>query len=164
MADTISLTLTGTVQGAIQGDNTQSTLGRENTIEVLSLTQALRGAFERATGRATGHRYYEPITFVKRIDRSSPKLRKALTTNEVVSGTFKWFRPNPDGSGTTEQFFTITFSDGRVVGAEAQLRDTLDPATANLPPLEEIKLVFNTISWEFTNGGIVHQDTWGGAV
>lgn len=160
MADTISLDLTGQVQGAIHGDNSQTTMNRANTIEVLSMTHALRSAFDRGTGMATGRRYYEPITFTKRIDRSSPLLRKALTTNEIVSGSFKWFRPNPDGSGSTEQFFTIAFTNGRVVSAEARLPNTLDTDSANLPPIEEIKLVFNTISWKFENGGIEHQDTW----
>ena len=158
MADTISLTLKGNVLGDVQGDNL--TPGRLNTIEVLSLTHAVRTSFDRSTGRSNGRRYYEPIAFVKPIDRSSPLLRKALIENDVISGKFEWFRPNPSGSGTTEQFFTIEISDGRVVSAEARLPDTLVPANANLPPLEEIKLVFNKIKWTFTNGGIEHEDEW----
>src|SRR5215211_8174427 len=157
MADTISLTLKGAVQSDIHGDNL--TPGRLNTIEVLSLTHAVRSSFDRATGLSNGRRYYEPITFVKPIDQSSPKLRKALVTNEnIVTGKFEWFRPNPNGNGTTEQFFTMEFSDGRVVSAEARLPNTLEPGNANLPPVEEIKLVFNKIKWTFMDGGIEHED------
>lgn len=159
MADTISLTLTGPGSDPIEGDHSETTLERENTIEVLSLTQPQRTAFERATGLATGRRFYEPITFTKRIDRASPKLRQALAQNQVVSGSFRWFRPNPVG-GSTQHFFTIEFTNGRIVSVEARLMNTLDPALAGLPPLEEVKLVFNTITWTFEEPGIMFVDTW----
>lgn len=158
MADTIALALSSTVQGDIQGDNPLTTIERENTIEVLSFTNPLRTSFERGTGRATGKRYYEPIRFTKRIDRSSPKLRQALTRNEVVNGIFKWYRP--DNLGNAEKFFTIEFKNGRIVSAEAQLPNVLDAAGANMPPLEEIQLVFDTIIWTFTDGDIASEDRW----
>jgi type VI secretion system secreted protein Hcp len=158
MADTIALVITGAAQGLITGDNTQTTLGRENTIEVLSLTNSLRSAFERGTGKATGKRYYEPIRFTKRIDRSTPKLRGALTGNEVVSGKFDWFRS--DSQNITEKFFTIEFTNGRIVSADAQLPNVLDAATASLPPLEVVELVFDTIKWTFINGGVEAEDMW----
>lgn len=157
MADTISLKLTGAAQGLILGDNSETTLERANTIEVLSLTQPLRSAFERGTGMATGRRYYEPIKFTKLIDRSSPLLRKALVNNESLTGAFKWFR---DNNGTTQQFFTIDVSDARLVGATTRLPDTLNPASANLLPMEEIEMVFNTITWTFVPGGVTSTDAW----
>jgi type VI protein secretion system component Hcp len=36
--------------------------------------------------------------------------------------------------------------------------DTLDPATALRPPLEEVSFVFTRISWTYTNGGITFED------
>jgi type VI secretion system secreted protein Hcp len=160
MAENIHLTLTGAALGAIQGDSTVSSLGRENTIEIVSFTHALRGQFERASGRATGRRFYEPITFTKRLDRSTPRLRDALIRNDPLSGTFKWFRPSPTGDGTTQQFLTITFSDARITSAVMRLPNTLDAATAPLPPLEDVSLVFNAIEWEWTPGGISVSDEW----
>jgi type VI secretion system secreted protein Hcp len=162
MADTIALVITGTVQGLIEGDNTETTLQRENTIEVLSLTHSVRSAFERGTGKATGKRYYEPIRFTKRIDRSTPKLRGALTRNEIVNGTFTWFRSN--SQNVTEKFFTIEFTNGRIVSADAQLPNVLDAATVSLPPLEVVELVFDTITWTFVNGGVEAEDTWSSQV
>lgn len=159
MADSIALKLTSNGT-EIPGDNPNTSLERANTIEVLSFSQPSRRAFEHATGRATARRYYEPITFTKRIDRASPLLRKALTENALVTAKFMWYRRNPNGDGTTQKFFTLAVADGRISSADARLMNTLDPALAGLPPLEEIQLTFNKISWTFEIGGISHQDDW----
>ena len=160
MADTISLRLTGRSDALIPGDNSQTTLERANTIEVLSFSQASRITFSRATGLATGRRFHDPIVFTKRIDRATPRLREALIRNETVNGAFRWFRPNPSGDGTTEQFFTITFSGGRITGTTALLPNTLDAASAALPPMEEIQMIFNGIVWTHHSGGIETTDSW----
>jgi type VI secretion system Hcp family effector len=157
MADTIALKLTGVVQGEIKGDNPNTTLGRENTIEVLSFSQSMRLAFDRASGLATGKRFYEPIKFTKRIDRTSPMLRKALFTNESLSGKFLWFR---EESGDTAKFFEISFTDGRISGVTARMPDVLDAVGATLPPFDEVEMIFNTISWTFTTGSITAEDSW----
>ena len=109
---------------------------------------------------ATGRRQYTPLLIRKRIDKSSPLIAKALTQNTVIEGKFKFFRPNPNGDGTTEQFYTIEIKRGRVASHKQYVPDTIVPATSTEPPLEEITFVFHTISWTYTNGGVVHEDTW----
>ncbi len=160
MAENIALTITGAALGLIQGDSSVTSLNRANTIEVISLSHAVRANFERATGLATGRRYYEPIEFRKRLDKSTPRLREALVRNDSVSGTFKWFRPNPNGDGTTQHFLTVTFGGGRITSAVMRLPDTLNPATATLAPYEDVTLVFNTIEWSWLPGGITALDEW----
>lgn len=157
MADTIALTLTSNGD-AIDGDSSITAMERTNTIEVLSLEQQVSTAFDRATLQATGRRIYVPIRFTKRIDRSTPLLMKALTLNQVVAGSFRWFRPNPAGTGSTEHFFTLEFTEGRITRCNLRLPDTLDPARASLPPLEEVELTFSHITWTFVNGGVTHTD------
>jgi type VI secretion system Hcp family effector len=158
MADTISLTISGSGTN-IPGDHSATSLGRANTIEVVSLEQELFTPFDRATLQPTGRRIYAPLKFSKRLDRATPLLRLALTNNQVVAGNFRWFRPDPAGGGTTEQFFTIAFTEGRITRCTLRLPDTLNTATANLPPLEDIELTFSTITWTWVSGGIVHTDT-----
>ncbi|MES3033305.1 MAG: type VI secretion system tube protein TssD [Gemmatimonadota bacterium] len=160
MATNISLTITGAALGQILGDSSVTTLERANTIEVTSLSHGLRANFERATGLATGRRYYEPIEFRKNLDRSTPRLREALIRNDTMSGTFRWFRPNPNGDGTTQHFLTITFGGGRITSAEMKLPDTLDPDSATLPAYEIVTLVFNSITWDWLPGGISANDEW----
>ena len=109
---------------------------------------------------ATGRRQYEPITIRKRIDKASPLLFKAMVENQVIEGKFKFFRPNPTGDGTTEQFFTVEIKKGRISGYKNYVPDTIEPASSTDPPLEEIQFVFHTISMTYTNGGVTHEDTW----
>ena len=103
---------------------------------------------------------HAPIRIVKRIDKSSPLIAKALVENQVIEGAFKFFRPNPNGDGTTEQFYTVTIKQGRIASLNQYVPDTIVPATSTEPPLEEVAFVFHTISWTYTNGGVTHEDSW----
>lgn len=144
----------------IQGESTQTSLGRENSIECLSLESRVLTAREASSGMATGRRQYQPLVIRKRIDKGSPLLMKALTENQVVEGKFKFFRPNPTGDGTTEQFFTLEIKQGRISDIRQYVPDVLVPSAAAAPPMEEISFVFHSISWTYTKGGVMHEDTW----
>jgi type VI secretion system secreted protein Hcp len=159
MAETVHLYLkaNGT---EIQGDSTQTSLSRENSIECVQYEHQTITVRERGSARATGRRQHEPLRIVKRIDKSSPLLEKALCRNEAIEGVFKFFRPNPQGDGTTEQFYTVSIKQGQIASIKQYVQDTLVPATANEPPLEEITFVFHTIQWQYTNGGVEHVDSW----
>ncbi|QSQ24821.1 type VI secretion system tube protein Hcp [Pyxidicoccus parkwayensis] len=144
----------------IKGDSTQTSLGRADSIECVYYDQKVFTAREAGSGLATGRRQYEGITIRKRIDKSSPLLMKALCENQVIEATFKFFRPNPTGDGTTEQFYTTSIKKARVNSIKQYVPDSFVPASTNLPPMEEITLVFHTINWTITNGGVTHEDTW----
>jgi type VI secretion system secreted protein Hcp len=144
----------------IQGESTIASLDRENSIECLYFSDSVRTARERSSGMATGDRTYDPIKIVKRIDKSSPLLARALTNNEVVEGAFKFFRPSPTGDGTTQQFFTIEIAEGRVAFINRISPHVIDPASANHPPTEEIGFVFGRITWRYEDGGVEHVDHW----
>jgi type VI secretion system secreted protein Hcp len=144
----------------LNGESTQTSLGRENSIECVYFEDSVRTAREKGSGMATGRRTYEPIKILKRIDKSSPLLAKALCNNEIIEGTFKFFRPSPTGDGTTQQFFTIEISEGRVAGIKRVVPNAIDPASSSEPPLEEVGFVFHTITWTYEEGGIQHTDNW----
>jgi type VI secretion system secreted protein Hcp len=138
MADTIALTLT--VNGDdVPGDSTVTSMDRADTIEVLSLEQQLSTAFDRAT----------------------PLLRQALVQNQVVAGSFRWFRPNPAGTGGQQHCLTLDFTEGRITKCALRLPDTLDATQATLPLLEDVELTFSTIIWTWVPSGIAFEDTWG---
>jgi type VI secretion system secreted protein Hcp len=161
MAETVHLYLKANGQD-IKGESTQASLGRKDSIECLYYESSVRTARETGSGMATGRRSYEPLVIRKRIDKSTPLIYKALVENQVIDGIFKFFRPNPTGDGTTEQFYTVEIKQGRVASFKAFVPDTIDPASSADPPLEEITFVFHTISWTITNGGVTHEDTWSG--
>jgi type VI secretion system secreted protein Hcp len=159
MAMTVHLYLTANGT-KIDGDSTILSLARENSIECLSFEDSVRTARERSSGMASGERTYEPIRIVKRIDKSSPLLAKALCNNEVIEATFKFFRPNPAGDGTTEQHFTVEVREGRVGSCTRVSPDVIDPASANAPPTEEVTFVFGWIRWCYEPDGVEHIDHW----
>jgi type VI secretion system secreted protein Hcp len=151
------LTANGT---KIDGDSTILSMERENSIECLSFCDTVRTAREASSGMASGERTYEPIRVVKRIDKSSPLLAKALCNNEVIESTFKFFRPNPAGDGTTEQYFTVVIEEGRIASITRVSPDVIDPASANAPPTEEVTFVFGRITWTYVPSGVEHIDHW----
>jgi type VI secretion system secreted protein Hcp len=159
MAETVHLYLKANGTD-VQGESTQTSLGRENSIECVFYHQAVSTAREAGSGMATGRRRYEPIKIRKRIDKSTPLIYKAMAENQRIDGIFKWFRPNPTGDGTTEQFYTVEIKNGRISSVLNYSPDCIDPVSSNMPPLEEVEFVFHTISWTYTNGGITHEDTW----
>lgn len=159
MAETVHLYLKS--NGAeIQGNSSQISLGRENSIECLFFESGVVTAREAGSGMATGRRQYQPILIRKRIDKSTPLIAKALCNNEVIEGIFKFFRPNPAGDGTTQQFFTMYIKQGRVESQRIWSPDTIVPATSTEPPQEEIGFVLHTIGWTYEDGGVMHEDTW----
>ncbi len=159
MAQTVHATIISNGE-TLNGESTQVSLERENTIECFYFEDAVRTAREKSTGQATGRRTYEPLVIRKRIDKSSPLLARSLCNNEVIEGTFRFYRPNPDGDGSTEQFFTVHIQEGRIASIKRISPDTFDPAKAEAPPLEEIAFVFHTIRWTYERDGIEHEDNW----
>src|SRR5689334_16703250 len=111
MAETTHLYLKANGQD-IQGESTQHSLGRENSIECLYYEQSVQTAREASSGMATGRRQYNPLIIRKRIDKSTPLIAKALRNNSVIEATWKFFRPNPTGDGTTEQYYTVAIKNG----------------------------------------------------
>ncbi|MCA9911038.1 MAG: type VI secretion system tube protein Hcp [Anaerolineae bacterium] len=142
----------------IEGESTEMSLGREDSIECLYYTDSVQTVVAATTGRVRGRREYDPIVFRKRIDKSTPLLFKALCNNEVIEGTFKFFRPNPTGDGTTEHFFTVEIAEGRVSSIRRISPDILDPAAANRPMEEEVSISFASVIVRYENGGAEYRD------
>jgi type VI secretion system secreted protein Hcp len=127
----------------IQGDSPYHSLGRENSIDVISYTQS--------GSTSSTRRSYEPIRIRKTVDRSSPLIAKALGQNESIDATFRFFRPNPSGDGTTEQFYTVRTTNARIASQRTAYSED-----GHL--VEEVQIAVQNMEWTFTNGGIVFQD------
>src|SRR6187431_1819177 len=137
MAETVHLFLKAN-NTDIQGESTQTSLNRQNSIECLYYEQGVTTAREAGSGMATGRRQYQPLLIRKRIDKSSPLIMKALCDNSKIEGIFKFFRPNPTGDGTTEQYYTVKNKNGRVATVKQISPDSFSPGASVMPELEEI--------------------------
>ncbi len=160
MADNVCLFLTLNGQD-IQGESSHQSLGREDSIECFQFSHQVKTQRESAVGAATGRRQHDQIVVVKRIDKASPLILRGLVQNQVASGVLKFYRPNPAGDGTTEQFFTIEFKEGRVAGVKEYVLDTLDPQLVTRPPLEEVSFTFSKVSWTSLDGSVSFEDSIG---
>lgn len=157
MAMTVHLKLKANGED-IQGESMVTTLGREDTIECFSFIYGVQSASETFSGTASGTRNYEPITIVKRIDKSTPRLWQALCQNHTVEGRFEFFRPSPAGDGTTEHFYTVEIAEGRVAGIDFSSPDAMGGAGQTEPPIEVIRFVYNNMIQTYEAGGVSHED------
>ena len=138
----------------ILGDSTQSSLGRDGSIECVGFHMAVQTSPSGSPGAKV-------ITCKKRIDKASPLLLKALAEQETLDFTFKFFRPSPTGDGTVEQYYTISsLQAGRLVSLEQALPSTVDAETAALPQLESLAIqVTGSLCSTFTSGGVTYCAT-----
>jgi type VI secretion system secreted protein Hcp len=155
MAETVHLFLKSNGKD-IKGDSTQTSLGRDGSIECLYFDHSVDTAREASSGIATGRRTYQPLVIRKRIDKASPLIAKSMVNNEVIDGVFQFFRPDPAGTGTTQQFYTIEIHKGRIGGLKQNVVNTTDAEH----PLEEVSFTFAEIKWTWMDGGVSHTDTW----
>ena len=144
---------------AVQGDSPQEMT--EGAIECIAFQSAVAAAQRQGSGQATGRRTHEGISIRKPIDRSSPLLAKALCNNEAIEATFKFFRPNPSGDGTTEHYFTVEIENGRVTRIHLVSPDGY--ANPGDPPFvaafEDVQFIYNEITWRYEVTGAEHSDT-----
>lgn len=160
MAETVELLLKANGTD-IKGEPTQKGGGRTaDGIEIVYFDHYGFAKREDGSGMATGRRTYKPILVRKRIDKATPLIAKALVNNEKIDGTFKFFRPSPTGDGTTEQYYTVEITGGRVDSIKQYVPDCLNPTSTGSPPLEEVCFTFESITWTFEDGGVSHTDSW----
>lgn len=106
MAMNVHMTVEGVSQGLIS-ESCCPVEGRENTSIVMKLEQSIEIPWNVQDGRAQGLRIHRPLRVVKAIDRASPLLATAITTNELLKVRFDFYRYNPDGDGKEELYYTI---------------------------------------------------------
>jgi len=159
MAMTVHLSLKANGED-IQGESTVTTLDREDTIECFSFQYGVLSASEAMSGSATGRRNYAPVSIIKRVDKATPLLWKALCENHIIEGTFKFFRPSPAGDGTTEHFYTVEIKEARIAGIDLNSPDASGGAGQAEPPIEIIDFVYNNMSQTYESTGAAHEDNF----
>jgi type VI secretion system secreted protein Hcp len=151
------LTLEGVNQGKIVGSCDQE--GREGTILVQALDHEVSIPRDAQTGLATGKRVHHPLAVLKALDRSTPLLYQALTSGEhMKSVEIKWYRI--DTSGAEEHYFTTRLEDAIIVSIRPIIKNCLEPASQDLPHLEEVAFTYRKAIWRWEPDGIESEDDW----
>jgi len=136
----------------IEGESTVVSLEREGSIEAVSAGFNVFSTTDTSSGGTTGRHIYRPFTFLKRIDKATPFIFKALARSERVDSLeARFYRPE-SSSGTEEHFMTILLEDARIVGivqtSESGVNDVL----------ELVSVVFGRITMTYEIGGETHTD------
>jgi type VI secretion system secreted protein Hcp len=138
---------------AVAGDSTSLSDG---SIELQSVSWGVHAPIDWQLGSYTGRREYSAVSASKRIDKASPLMFKALTTNQIVEGTIKFFRPTAAGDAVSENFYTLDFKAGRIESIS-------QGAGGSDIPTETIAFAFRSFTMTYdTKGakGITNQDDW----
>jgi type VI secretion system secreted protein Hcp len=159
-AETVSVYVTGASQGWIQGDSTKTSLGRENSIEATYYSHMLFAEPDPRSGITGTVRDHFPITIVKRLDKATPNLMTAWQNHERLTVIFKFFRPNPSGDGTTQQFYTVTIDHAYIAGIRREVPDAIDPVSASNPPVERISFTYGGYSEVWVPTGVSSATEW----
>ena len=129
--------------------------GRAGTIECSFFNCEVTRPWDDAAGQLTGAKKFTPVKILKRVDKTTPLLLKALCLNEPVnSATFMFYRVGR--SGFEEQFaFMVVLEDAHI----SSVRQATIIAGQEAPPMmEEVEFVFQRITWTY-EGGVTFQDS-----
>ena len=147
-----TLTIIGNV--AMQGHGNTPIKGGDDgtatTMDVLSFAQGIVSPRDAASGQASGKRQYKPITIVKRVDASTPRLFQACATNEILP-TVK-FVLHPPGASADQLAVTLT---------DASCADVTDSTSeSGTMEIETVHFTFRKITVEHLIGKTMFQDDW----
>ena len=152
-ADNTSIRIEGETQGWIQGDSTISSLDRENHIEGIEYHHLMEIP---GGGTQINH---QTVILTKRLDRSTPSLLRAMDNNEVLTVQIRFFRPDPQGGGTTQHYYTVLLEDARLISIEPLHGRTDLPDTANLAVTERLRFSYGRITYTWEPNGNEHIAT-----
>lgn len=146
MAYPVYLVLRGKNQGLISAGcssvdsiGNRHQIGHEDEIQVLSLTN---GSFR------TQNAAYQPITFTKPIDKSSPLLSTALDNNEILEAKFTFYRTSQHGQ--LESYYEIKLTDVSLTEVSEIYPDSINNNESM--PYQRIQMKFVSISRNHLKG------------
>ncbi|CAB3755653.1 type VI secretion system tube protein TssD [Paraburkholderia solisilvae] len=134
-------------------------LGREGSIEVLSVTHGIDAPVDHHTGRLMGLHSHRPLTIEKEIDRSSPLLYQGIVRGMMLnSAVLRWYRTSD--AGLEENYFTMSMKSVRVASISPRLLNIKEHQNAHRSHFEVVELRYGEITWNYHDGNLLFADTW----
>ena len=113
------------------------------------------------SGVSTGARIYQPVTFTKYFDASSPLLWHALAVAQPIDqAVIDFFRPDPAGSNTPQNYFRITYGKVTFVEGKGYTPLVTNPANGFFQYQEDWSFTFKTVQWDQLISSTTGQDAW----
>ena len=128
---------------------------REGWIEVRAFSHSVAREFDGTVPR--GRAELAHFTIVKRNDRSTPLLMRALTDNQAITAELEIEGPNLEGDGTTVTFTKYEMTEAYIVSIETNYPYV---AEGFQPVLETVKIAMGGFTITYVPEGISHQLRW----
>ncbi|MGF6595981.1 type VI secretion system secreted protein Hcp [Paraburkholderia sp. GAS448] len=133
--------------------------GREGSIEVIGFGHGVNLPVDNKSGEITGSRTHSPMYLEKEFDASSPYLYKAVSRGQSLqSAELKWYRIND--AGQEELYFVMLMESVKVVGVNPGMANTKLAGMSQLNHTESVSLMYERITWHYTDGNIKFTDSW----
>lgn len=133
--------------------------GREGSIEIIAFDHGVMQPTDKHTGQATSLCAHSPYSFDKEIDSSSPYLYKAVSSSQTLkSAEVKFYRIND--AGQEVEYFSTLMEGVKIVSVCPLMLDVKDPDYEKHKHIELIELLYEKITWRYTDGNIMHSDSW----
>ncbi len=162
MALNAYLKLKGQKQGDIKGSVTQK--GRENKIMVIAVEHDIISPRDAASGLPTGKRMHKPLVLTCQLDKATPLLYAALTSNEnIPEWELMFYTPQISaaaGTGSEVQNFTIKLTNANVAQVHFNMLNNKNPELMRYNELVDYHFTYQKIEWTWTDGGITAEDDW----
>ncbi|HEX3380055.1 MAG TPA: type VI secretion system tube protein TssD [Paraburkholderia sp.] len=132
---------------------------REGSIEVIGFGHGINLPVDNKTGDISGSRTHSPMSLEKEFDASSPYLYKAVSKGQTLqSAELKWYRIND--AGQEEVYFIMLMEGVKVVGVNPGMANTRLAGMSALNHVESVSLLYDRITWHYTDGNIKFTDSW----
>ncbi|OCA55521.1 Hcp family type VI secretion system effector [Photorhabdus namnaonensis] len=154
MSHIIYLSLNGKNQGLISaGCSTLDSIGNryqnghEDQIQILSLKHSIA---------RQQHVDHHPIQFLKPIDKSSPLLASAISSNELINAIFFFYRTNL--AGQLELFYEVKLTEASITDIACVYPHSINDH--EVMPYEKVFLKYRSISWSHITAGTSAYSIW----
>ncbi len=145
--------------GANKGSTTTTTTTTSqaaDNIAIVSFDAGIVSPRDPQSGLPTGRRIHKPITVVKEVDTSSPKLFQSMSTNEV----FPSMVLGQAEAGVTGGTITVTLKNARISAITPIVPDAQHPELDKLRRYESISLVFERMDVQHAPSGKLESFTY----
>jgi type VI secretion system secreted protein Hcp len=133
--------------------------GREGSVELVAFDHGVNIPTDGNTGKLTGTRVHKPVKLTKETDASTPYLYKAVTSGQTLKSVeIKWYRI--DDAGKEKEYFNTKLDNVKIVAVNPKMLDIKNPDYEKHNHLEDVELRYETITWSYKDGNIIHKDTW----
>lgn len=151
-----SMEIIGENQGEIKGSGHMP----QGSIEIFGFDHIVEIPRSQNTGLPTGRRVHNDISIVKEVDKSTPRLYKALCEGENLTKIeISWNRPVKD-QAEKEKYYLISLENAIITRIQPVVSQEHSYPGKNYKIVEKISFAYEKIRWTWKPDNIVHEDSW----